>query len=120
MDTALPEKRKFKRVEAHFPVIYRNLIYVTKSSEKGSLSKDVGLGGIRLLDDFITESTKVLIEIYLKEGDIPIIAKGEVVWVQKIPFSDKYYIGIKFTEISEASLKRLTAIINSKLKSLAA
>ncbi len=120
MNVALPEKRKFKRVEAHFPVIYRNLIYVTKSLEKGSLSKDVSLGGIRLLNDFVTESTKVLIEIYLKEGDIPIIAKGEVAWVQKVPFSDKYYVGIRFTEISEASLKRLTAIINNKLKSLAA
>lgn len=120
MNTALPERRRFKRVEAHFPVIYKNLVYVTKGCEKGSLSRDVSLGGVRLLNDFLIESTKVLLEIYLKEGDIPIIAKGEVMWVQKVPFSDKYYVGIKFIEISEASLKRLAVVIGNKLKDLAA
>ncbi|MBM3252824.1 MAG: PilZ domain-containing protein [Candidatus Omnitrophica bacterium] len=120
MNKSLIERRGFKRVEAHLPVIYKNMVYITKSCEKGSLSKDISMGGVRLLNDFVAESTKILVEIYLRDDDIPIIAKGVVVWAQKIPFSDRYYVGVRFTEISEASLSRLRLYIERKLSKLAA
>ncbi len=107
------EKRKHKRVRA-------NLVYLGKTCGKGSISKDVSLGGLKLLNNFVPKTAKIMVEIYLEEKSLPITAKAQVVWVQKVPFCDKYYLGAKFIEMSTENLKRLKRFVDRKLKLLAA
>lgn len=114
------EKRKFKRVGVYIPIRYRNNVYIATSCQKGGVVRDIGLGGFRLVNDFLPIESKISVEIYVRETDIPIIAEASIVWVQKISSSERYCLGVMFTDITYENLTRLRRYIEMKLSILAA
>ncbi len=120
MNSETVERRKFKRVGVYIPLRYRNSIYITKSCQKGGVVRDIGLGGFRLVNEFLPVESKISVEIYVRETDIPILAEASVVWVQKISSSERYCLGVMFTEIDYENLRRLRRYIEMKLSMLAA
>jgi uncharacterized protein (TIGR02266 family) len=64
-------------------------------------SRNISAGGVFLLaEDPIGEESDVGLEMYLPLVSTPVIARGEVVWIQRqLPSG----FAVQFTEISEAS-----------------
>lgn len=90
------EKRKFRRGDIH-PKIF---VYTGDSRILSSYSENISDGGLRaIFDEELQVASVVRLEIYL--NDDPIICRGKVVWLKKIPVIQQpnvfvYDTGIEF------------------------
>lgn len=84
-----------------------------KLQVKNSLSKNVGAGGILMeSSEKLTTSTQLLLDISLPDGQKPITAKGEVVWIRELSHVDEmgrklFDAGIKFVSMNTKDKERL-------------
>jgi c-di-GMP-binding flagellar brake protein YcgR len=108
------EKRRYVRANGLVLVNYKipNLEIEGKSS-----AYDVSGGGLRItVNQKLELGTLIEMEIYLPGSSQPILAKGEVVWTQRLqekidaPLAEEkkyFYVGIKFNVIDENSKNRI-------------
>jgi len=106
------EQRQSLRVSLYSPLRFQ-----IKSSRKfgSTVSRDISLGGIRFLtDNFVPVGTSMILEVNL--GDTPNIvnAIADVVWTQKLPHTDRYQMGLRFSEIGEPYHQEISDYINSR------
>lgn len=72
----------------------------------GCLAYDLSEGGIRCwVDEFIPLNTEITVDFYL-DPTLPVAVTGRVVWVQKVPHSESYQIGLEFKDTSGYTLSR--------------
>jgi Tfp pilus assembly protein PilZ len=89
------DKRKFVRVECREPIQYRTS---SDSGFVGSLAYDIGEGGLRFqTDSFIPLKEPLSVNLVLNP-EMSLSIHGQVVWVQMVPHSDRYHIGLKFDD----------------------
>lgn len=95
------ERRRYPRLKVSMPVGYKKLRQ-TPEFKKGSLAKDVSLGGIRFItDEFLALTARLVLNIDLPLPSRPISAVTRVAWIKKLPLADRYEIGNQFLEISK-------------------
>ncbi len=98
------EKRATTRFRASLPVQFR---YLTKINN--ALTHDLSEGGLSFTtNDFIPVNTQLFVAVLPKEE--PLRAGGTVVWVQKMPYGDRYNIGVKFTDINAYNKARIASL----------
>jgi len=87
------ERRNFERFRLAQPVqCHLNEL----EPEQGSLSCDISEGGIRLnITHFLPLNTEILLRIKLNSARI-VECRGRVMWIQRIPFSERYQVGLEF------------------------
>jgi len=69
----------------------------------GSLSADIGEGGIKLnVGEFLPLYTELNMQIYLDPQKV-IECMGKVVWVKKVGHSERYEAGLEFTSSDQIS-----------------
>ena len=94
------ERRRFQRVGSNLPLKYRNLR--TATVPMGSITKDIGEGGIRFkTNEFISLACRLVVEIALPTVPKPIKAISKVAWIRKLPSGESYELGNQFLEISK-------------------
>ena len=77
-----------------------------------TLTKDLSTGGMRFLSPTIFPvSTDLQVELVLSTGGEPFSVRGRAAWVQMIPHSDQFDIGISFQDVSIPNQRRLSAYI---------
>ncbi|MBN2120600.1 MAG: PilZ domain-containing protein [Candidatus Omnitrophica bacterium] len=110
------QKRKYRRVGACVNVEYS--IKGKKSSRELSLknlSKNLGANGICFaVNEDIGLNTALSMKIYLWDKKNPISARGKVIWKAKFTSlnqSDRYDVGVGFTQISERDQQLLRQYI---------
>lgn len=104
------EKRAKTRFRASLPVQYR---YLTKVNN--ALTHDLSESGLSFTtNDFIPVDTQLFIAILPKEE--PWRAGSRVVWVQKVPFGDRYNIGLKFTDLNAYNQARITSLKDKMIR----
>ena len=87
------EKRRLKRVEFREPLRYSKGALIPLS---GSLAYDLSEGGLRFqTEDFIPLNESLAIMMELSPEKV-LSLHGRVVWVQMVPHSDRYHVGLKF------------------------
>jgi hypothetical protein len=89
------EKRVFPRGHFSNPVEFR-----TRGSalSGGCLPSDISQGGIRVnLNMFVPLNAELNIQIQLGLEKV-VACSGRVVWIRKVPFSERYQAGLKFLE----------------------
>ena len=94
-DLGLQERRQFKRFRHSEAVQYR-----PKDSYDvlGSLSQDISQGGLRItIPGFIPLNTEVMLSIQLATEQV-VECLGKVVWVEKLPYSERYQAGLRFED----------------------
>lgn len=97
------EKRKNSRHNCYVPVMCKKGTMFDQSQ-----TIDISSGGAGFVcHRFIPVKTKMMVEISLIPDSEPIMALGEVRWVQHMAHSDNYRIGLKFIEISSPVKSRL-------------
>jgi hypothetical protein len=72
-----------------------------------TLCKDIGMGGLRCVSPkMIAVGKEVRLEVSLPQGREVISCTGRTVWVQVLPESDQFDLGISFHDVPEKT-KRL-------------
>ena len=105
------ERRRQPRVNARLPLQYKDIqrpieIY------SGTLSRDVSQGGIRFIsNEFLSIFTRLLLEVSVPSLSRPIKAISKVAWIQKIPRSSQYNVGVQFLDMTEEDKKQLASFI---------
>ncbi|MCA9405124.1 MAG: PilZ domain-containing protein [Candidatus Omnitrophica bacterium] len=76
---------------------------------------DISKGGIGFIShQKIPLNQEIAVELDLKEGEDPVLAIGKVVWVEKIPDSANYRIGLTFEDLRRGSKSRLNEYFRKK------
>ncbi len=87
------EKRRVKRVEFREPLQYAKGAAIPNN---GSLGFDLSEGGVRFqTEDFIPLNEPVAVAMQLSPEMI-LSLHGSVVWIQMLPHSERYQVGVKF------------------------
>ena len=87
------ERRNFNRLRLAQPV---QCDLKGWEEQKGALSCDISEGGMRLnIAAFLPLHAEVLLRIQLNYGQV-IECRAQVVWIQRIPFTERYQAGLEF------------------------
>ena len=103
------ERRSQPRTRAYLPV----RLHKTSSPQLvETLTKDVGLGGIRCLSPTLFPvSTEVTVELVLSTGQEPLTMRGRTAWFSMIPESEQFDLGISFFELQPHHQRRLSTFL---------
>ena len=105
------EKRRFQRIESSLPLRYKNIRMSTVPM--GSLTKDIGEGGVRFkTNEFISLACRLVVEITLPTVQRPIKAISKVAWIRKLSSGEQYELGNQFLEISKEDRGLITDYVN--------
>ena len=119
LENNITERRRTQRVEYKLPLQYKNL-RSTGVSPVGSLSRDIGAGGVRFKSrEFISLACRLVVEITLPTAAKPIKAISKVAWIKKIPASDEYELGNQFLDMTKEDKSHVAEFIEKVLTSSA-
>jgi len=108
------ERRRFRRVKIAFDVEYS--VEGAGLSEKKSLAKNIGAGGLCVIAYKKLEIDSVLsLEVHLPDGGDPLRMKGRLIWIRQFSGQDKlvrYDAGIEFLNTEQQDLQRLSRYIS--------
>ncbi|MEA3329075.1 MAG: PilZ domain-containing protein [Candidatus Omnitrophota bacterium] len=115
----MEERRKFVRLDASIKISYR----VLKKSELPSrvLSRDISGGGIKFpVEEKLKKGAGLDLEIEIPDGQEPIKALGQVVWIKKSTFRrskgmNYFEIGVKFVEIKPFNRNRISKFVYQRI-----
>ncbi len=112
------DQRKFPRVN------YKCRIRVSRDGKEeviDTFTENIGAGGICvILDRDFGLFEEVALEIFLEDGDRPILCKGAIVWVVKRHPAVKtetvmYDTGVEFLDIADADRDRVDHLVQDIL-----
>jgi hypothetical protein len=110
MPDPIKEKRLFPRVKLKLPLRYQ---IVNTPEAAQSVSEDLGSGGISFINgSFIAPNALVKLELYIQSKILSPV--GRVTWSQLMPHSNRYRVGVEFTDFHEGEEKYLSDFINLK------
>ena len=111
----ITERRKFPRWRAGVPIRYRLL--GESGTYYGSLSKDIGAGGVRVITNrFLPKNRLLDVEISLDRAKRTFLAKGRIAWSETLPYRDDAFAsGIEFCEMNGRDRKDLKSYIDHYL-----
>lgn len=111
MQPYVKERRRHPRVNARLPLQYKD-IQRPIEAYSGTLSRDVSEGGIRFLsNEFLSVFTRLLLEVSIPSLSRPIKAISKVAWIQKVPRSNQYNVGVRFMDMTEEDKKQLASFV---------
>lgn len=121
----MEERRKHKRLTKKMIVAYR--LPKEAKIEQIATSEDISVEGIRIVIPKNTIKGEVVsVDINIFNDAIPILAKGEVVWIKKITSKEvkkgkksderKFAVGIKFNKFDSFDGERIIKYITRKLQ----
>jgi hypothetical protein len=110
MSDPLKEKRLFPRVKLKLPLRYQ-IVNTPESAQ--SVSEDLGSGGISFINSsFIAPNALLKLELYIQSKILSPV--GRVSWSQLMPHSNRYRVGVEFTDFHEGEKKYLSDFIHLK------
>jgi len=103
------ERRAVPRLQCYLPI---RLFLLGQRRLIQTLTKDLGLGGLRCLSPVVTPaSTPLSLELTLGAGHRPVSLRAQVVWIKEVPHSDQFQFGLSFQELSEEDTKLLSTYL---------
>lgn len=112
------ERRQHARVPVYLPIQFRRRSGELQLVE--TLIKDLSLGGLRCVSPVVLPpGTEVYVELPLEAGHEPVGADGRIVWIQPLPKSELYHLGIAFHPIQAQIERRLSTYLERCSRHLA-
>ena len=111
----MEDKRRFRRVAFREPVQFRTKAH---SEPEGCVACDLSEVGIRLSSpNFIPIKEEIALTFRVDDGN-QIDFNGRVVWVQRVPHSEYYQLGLEFAppQADNQSQKKTSGIYSIALK----
>ncbi len=105
-----PDKRIFPRVKLKLPLRYQ---VVNTPEAAQSVSEDISSRGVSFINgSFIAPNALVKLDLYIQSKIVSPI--GRVAWSQLLPHSNRYRVGVEFTDFCEGEEKFLVDIVDLK------
>ena len=105
------EKRRYRRVAYQEAIHYQ---FPERTKFGGCLSKDISIGGIQLnFNDFVPVNTDLTVSVKIKDIPKIIDVSGRVVWVKQVPYSDRYKLGLEFTNTKPFTVESIHSYVVS-------
>jgi Tfp pilus assembly protein PilZ len=112
MHPYVKEKRSSPRINARVPVQFKD-IQRPIETYTGSITKDISSGGLRFSsNEFLSIFTRLLLEVSVPSFSRPVKAISKVAWIQKVPRSNQYNVGLQFMDMTEEDKKALNSFIS--------
>lgn len=110
MQYTYEEKRQHPRINLAVCLRYQ----IRGSQEFGNtLTKNISIGGLSfIVDKFIKPQTRMLLDVNILSRTIS--ALGTVRWAGNLPHSDKYQIGLEFSEMTPDNKNYISDFINMR------
>ncbi len=106
------EKRRFKRAKFGNPVSFR---LKEGGSFSGCLAHDISEGGMRVqVNDFLPVNTEMILQSRIPQTSKVIDVAGRITWLQRVPFSDRYQVGLQFTQTNSAVQEEIRSYVRSQ------
>lgn len=106
------ERRRLPRIGCVLPVRLYSSEQPNVPKVIETLTKDLGSGGLRCLSPSEhTVSSPISLEITLGPGEKPLSLRAQIVWVETVPHSQQFYLGLAFHHLSDADTKRLSRYV---------
>jgi c-di-GMP-binding flagellar brake protein YcgR len=83
---------------------------ILRSSHTIDLSR-TGVGFVSTR--FVPINSKLMVELSLSRGENPVLVQGCVKWVEKIPNSQNFRVGMNFSDISTDTQSRIEKYFKS-------
>ncbi|MEI8012022.1 MAG: PilZ domain-containing protein [Candidatus Omnitrophota bacterium] len=75
---------------------------------------DISRNGIGFISQHnVALNEKFAVELVLKADTEPVLVIGEVKWVRKIPGSERYRVGLSFSEVIDGAQKDIDSVIDT-------
>lgn len=105
------ERRRHKRVRLNDPIQYQ---FKETSRFGGCIVRDLSEGGMRVnFEDFLPLHAEMVLQVKLQNIPKVVDLTGQVVWSQRIPFSERYQIGLQFVSVDPGCQELLRSYIKS-------
>ena len=92
------EKRKYRRITASLPL--HCTILPERKIVFNTISKNLSSVGLKILcRDFLSAGNTLKLNINLINGAAEL--KAQVIWCNKRPYSDDYYVGLELIEVEQ-------------------
>lgn len=112
MQPYVKERRRFPRINVRLPLQFKD-VQRPIETYSGTLTKDISEGGVRFISgEFLSIFTRLLLEVSVPSFSRPIKAISKVAWIQKIPRSNQYNVGVKFMDVTEEDKKQLASFVS--------
>jgi len=113
---AVSNRRRFTRIGSDCQVQLKQLPKNFPGQIHNTLSKDISEGGLQLSSFyFYPVNSRILMEVYLSGDSEPVKTVGKVVWVEQLPYQDRYKVGIEFSDLDEEGRGHLRQVISKSL-----
>ncbi len=107
------EKRQFRRQAFREAVRFESK---ELAEQRGCLSCDLSENGLKVnTDSFVPLNAKMLLQLRLDPIERIIDLTGRVAWLQQIPYSERYYIGVEFLGTDPIIKEEIRRHINSRI-----
>ena len=108
------EKRIFQRVNFKEPISY--LFTDPDDDAGGCLGADISEGGLCVnFNRFVRPNTDMVFKFRLSGIPAVLMAKGHVAWAHRIPYSDRYQVGVEFEDTNTEVRKDICQYVGSHI-----
>ena len=113
---SVKERREYFRRSSDFPVQARLMPQKSTGTIHNSMTRDFSESGMQLSSFyFYPVNSKMILEIFPIHDMEPIITVGRVVWIEQVPYQERYKLGIEFSEMNDESREHLKQIVNESI-----
>ena len=103
------DRRQFRRIKINSPIEYK---FLNSQKFRQTVSCDISEGGISfMVDSFVPVGTYLYFHVRLRNRPQPLYGIARIVWSSKEPYSEKYRVGLEFTEVGSISRQDIYTII---------
>ncbi|MCM8763679.1 MAG: PilZ domain-containing protein [Candidatus Omnitrophica bacterium] len=109
---SLQNRRRYHRINFDTSVTYQTKV---GSRLNHTLTRDLSEGGMGVIfEEFLPKDAELILEFSLKKNSTPIRTRAKVVWVQKLPYTERYRAGLEFEEMEALQKSNLKRFINKE------
>jgi len=107
------ERRRCVRIPENLPIVYE---VVPGQTRKEYVTKDISQIGMRfLVNEFIPKESRLRIKISFHGTLFNLETWVKCVWIRKMPYSDRYEIGVEFVDMPSKAADYLVSFIKDYL-----
>jgi len=105
------ERRKYVRIPDSSPVSYK---VIPEEKISDYVAKDISQGGLRFfVHEFIPKDSLLKVRVTLSETTFSFEAVVKLMWINEVPYSDKYEVGVEFVNLPKESTEYLIDYIRT-------
>ncbi|MCG2713107.1 MAG: PilZ domain-containing protein [Candidatus Omnitrophica bacterium] len=109
----MSEKRRYIRQELKYSLQIKSLAMDGVQFMRNSFSNNISEIGLGITSfDFFAVNEKVHLQLFSSAWVHLLEIIGKIVWIKRLPFQDRYKIGIEFVDTAESLKQRIRSMMN--------